>query len=252
MYRAGPRHLPTREPCPGPQGTGQRRGQLHVPSVSEATCCRSPRARAALRDTGTRSPARRPLRGAGPRLPPAQRARAAASLLPPTGPSPGTGGEPWAPPTLQLPLCLLKPKLGVRFKDAAQGRRRQSHQSPGPWPPSLPWATKPLPSWTSVLSPVTAAALARGRGRWHGEASVLAATGRAPGEHRPPASPQRAAQGAASAEGREGAMAVPGARVRKRTLGDPASPLHGSPGEGTRRRAPGQDPWGDGETRAHR
>ena len=161
-------------------------------------------------------------------------------------------GRALGAPTLQLPLRLLKPELGVRFKDTAQGRRKQSHQSPGPWPPSLPWATKPLPGWTSALSPVSAAASARGRGRWHGEASVPAATGQAPGEHRPPASPQRAAQGAASAEGREGAAAVLGVRVRKRTLGDPARPLHGSPGEGTRRRAPGQDPWGAGETRAHR
>lgn len=130
MHRAGPRHLPTREPCPGPQGTGQRRGQLHVPSVSEATCCRSPRARAALRDTGTRSPARRPLRGAGPRLPPAQRARAAASLLPPTGPSPGTGGEPWAPLPCSFLFASSNPNWGSDSRTLHRGGEDKVTKAP--------------------------------------------------------------------------------------------------------------------------
>ena len=62
-------------------------------------------------------------------------------------------GRALGAPTLQLPLRLLKPELGVRFKDTAQGRRKQSHQSPGPWPPSLPWATKPLPAGQAHCHP---------------------------------------------------------------------------------------------------
>lgn len=243
----GPRCTPScaHPPPLGPQepgpALGQRRGRWCVPSASEATCCRSPRATAALWDT---EPVSRPGPGRPAPLPqPCPR-----SLLPsPAGQSPSAGREP-------LPCSFIfassKPNWGSDSRTLHSGENKS--QKPQPQFPAFtvePRRAEPARIWSAQVSQAPeqwrSGRAAPGRGAWGGAGdgvrgggsrvcgSFRQGAGSAPAS--PGTRPNMPLKGTASDKGKKGMRALSVDPARARTghqAGDQASSKGRGPGLG--------------------